>query len=205
MLNCLSGGMIAAQGGLAPGQDQVQQLLGLLDVARLEQGLGVEACRLERVGVIEATTAPMASSRLSAQQSPSSADERLSSAYSAGRARPAMVGHGGQTSARADVAQVSNDRRRLSPVAWRHFSKGVSAGTSSAMFVDGCSVLVDSGYLIGPEILMNRMKSADEARSPWPERFKTELAGQPCLARLSVSADAGIAPTAARLSRKCSV
>ena len=57
VLNCLCGGMIAAQGGLTPGQDQVQQLLGLLDVARLEQGLGVEACRLESVGVVEAATA----------------------------------------------------------------------------------------------------------------------------------------------------
>ena len=33
-------------------------MLGLLDVARRKQGLGVEACRLESIGVVEAATAP---------------------------------------------------------------------------------------------------------------------------------------------------
>ena len=41
MLNCLCGGMIAAQRALAVGQDQVQQLLGLLDVARLTGGKAI--------------------------------------------------------------------------------------------------------------------------------------------------------------------
>ncbi len=36
--------------------DELQQLLGLPGVARVEQGLGVKAGRLERVGVIEAAT-----------------------------------------------------------------------------------------------------------------------------------------------------
>ena len=50
--------MIAAQGGLTVRQDKVQQLLGLLHLARLEQGLGIQACRFGSVGIVEAATAP---------------------------------------------------------------------------------------------------------------------------------------------------
>ncbi len=80
-----------AQGGLAVGQDQVQQLIGLRDAALLEQGLSVPACRLEGVGVVESPTAP--------RQFPGLLEQSLSVGSPAiGPEGTRMVGHGNEGS-----------------------------------------------------------------------------------------------------------